>query len=139
MGYRFKTTKQRSLLMQKIKSNKTSPEVILQKFLRKYGLKFKINYRNLPGNPDIVLVNKKIAIFIDGEFWHGYLWAEKKKKLKANRSYWIPKIERNIRRDKETNKKLKKQGWKVLRFWQQQITKDLEKCINKIKKAMKQK
>ena len=94
MAYRFKTTKQRSLLMRKIKSSRTIPEITLQKFLRKEGFKFKINYRNLPGNPDIVMLNKKIAIFVDGEFWHGYRWEEKKKKIKGNRAYWIPKIER---------------------------------------------
>lgn len=137
MAYRFKTTKQRSLLMQKIKSSRTSPEITLQKFLSKKGFKFKINYRNLPGNPDIVLLNKKIAIFVDGEFWHGYRWEEKKKKIKDNRAYWIPKIERTIARDEKNNKKLKEAGWRVVRFWQYQITRDLEKCIMKIKKITK--
>lgn len=134
MVYTFKTTKQRSLLMQKIKSKKTKPEIALQNFLRKKGLKVKINYRNLPGNPDIVLFNKKIAIFIDGEFWHGYQWEEKKKKIKSNRAYWIPKIEKTIARDKRNNKKLKKAGWRVIRFWEHQIKKDLTKCIQKITK-----
>lgn len=137
MAYRFKTTKQRSLLMQKIKSSRTSPEVTLQKFLSKKRFKFKINYRGLPGNPDIVLFHKKIAIFVDGEFWHGYCWEEKKKKIKGNRAYWIPKIERTIARDKGNNRKLRKDGWGVVRFWQHQIIKDLPKCIEKIKKIMK--
>ncbi len=137
MEYRFKTTKQRSLLMQKIKSIRTGPEISLQKSLRKKGIKFKINYRNLPGNPDIVLFNKKIAIFVDGEFWHGYQWEEKKKKITGNRAYWIPKIERTIARDKGNNRKLRKAGWEVVRFWQHQITKDLPKCIEKIKRIMK--
>jgi len=123
--------------MQKIKSSRTSPEITLQKFLSKKGFKFKINYRNLPGNPDIVLLNKKIAIFVDGEFWHGYRWEEKKKKIKDNRAYWIPKIERTIARDEKNNKKLKEAGWRVVRFWQYQITRDLEKCIMKIKKITK--
>lgn len=137
MAYRFKTTKQRSLLMQKIKSSKTSPEILLQKFLRKDGVKFKINFRGLPGNPDIVLFHRRVAIFVDGEFWHGYHWKEKKKKIKGNRAYWIPKIERNITRDKANNKRLKKAGWRVLRFWQHQITGDLPKCIQKIKEIAK--
>lgn len=134
MAYRFKTTEQRSLLMRKIKSKKTKPETALQKFLRKKNVKFKINYCNLPGNPDIVLFNKKIAIFVDGEFWHGYRWEEKKKKIKSNRAYWIPKIERTIARDKQNNKKLKKAGWRVIRLWEHQIKKDLTKCIQKIMK-----
>jgi len=138
MAYKFKTSAKRSDLMRKIKSNKTSPEILLQKALRKIGIKYKKNYKALAGNPDIALINKKIAIFIDGEFWHGYRWDQKKKKIKANRRYWIPKIERNIKRDKQNAKKLKRAGWRVVRFWQHQINKDLSKCIKKIKKIMKE-
>ena len=137
MAYKFKTSAKRSDLMRKIKSDKTSPEILLQKALRKIGIKYKKNYKALIGNPDIALINKKIAIFIDGEFWHGYYWNQKKKKIKANRLYWIPKIERNIKRDKQNNRKLKKAGWQVMRFWQHQINKDLSGCIKKIKKIMK--
>ena len=90
----------------------------------------------MPEKPDIILTKYKIAIFIDGEFWHGYRWEEKKKKLKANRGYWIPKIEKNILRDRQNNRKLKKAGWKVVRFWEHQINKDTEKCLQKIKKIM---
>jgi len=133
MTYKFKTSAARSELMKKIKSDKTTPEILLQKALRKEKIKFKKNYSQLHGNPDVALIDKKIAIFVDGEFWHGYQWKEKKKKIKANRPYWIPKIERTIKRDKENNKKLKKEGWKVIRFWQQQLKKDLQKCVNKIK------
>ena len=138
MAYKFKTSAKRSDLMRKIKSDKTSPEILLQKALRKTGIKYKKNYKALIGNPDIALINKKIAIFIDGEFWHGYHWNQKKKKIKANRRYWIPKIERNIKRDKQNAKKLKRAGWRVVRFWQHQINKDLSKCIKKIKKIMKE-
>jgi len=137
MVYKFKTTKKRSSIMEKIRSNNTSPEIVLQKALRKEGIKFKRNYRKLYGTPDIVLSDKRIAIFVDGEFWHGYHWEEKKKKIKANRAYWIPKIERNIVRDKNNSKKLWQEGWKVIRFWQQQIIKDTPKCIKKIKMAAK--
>ncbi len=123
--------------MEKIRSNNTSPEIVLQKALRKEGIKFKRNYRKLYGTPDIVLSDKRIAIFVDGEFWHGYHWEEKKKKIKANRTYWIPKIEKNIVRDKNNSKKLWQECWKVIRFWQQQIIKDTPKCIKKIKMAVK--
>jgi len=138
MVYKFKTTLKRSRLMKKIKSDKTSPEILLQKALRKEKLKFKKNYAKLPGNPDIVLIEKKIVIFVDGEFWHGYRWVEKKKKIKANRPYWIPKIERTIKRDKKNNRKLRKEGWKIIRFWQEQLKKDLPKCMSKIKKTIKE-
>jgi DNA mismatch endonuclease (patch repair protein) len=101
------------------------------------GIRFSRKPSKVLGKPDIVLNKQKIAIFIDGEFWHGYHWEEKKKKIKGNRAYWIPKIERTITRDKGNNKKLKKSGWGVVRFWQHQITEDLPKCIEKIKKIMK--
>ncbi len=137
MAYKFKVSAVRSNLMRKIKSDKTSPEILLQKLLRNKGIKFKKYFCGLPGKPDIVILSKKVAIFVDGEFWHGYRWQEKKRKIKANRAYWLPKIEKNILRDKQNNKKLKKEGWKVLRFWQQQIIKDPQKCLTKIKKTLK--
>ncbi|MCX5705995.1 MAG: very short patch repair endonuclease [Candidatus Omnitrophica bacterium] len=121
--------------MRKIRSDKTSPEIILQKLLRSKGIKFRRNFRALPGKPDIAILSKKVAIFVDGEFWHGYRWQEKKSKIRANREYWVPKIEKNILRDKQNNKKLKNEGWKVLRFWQQQIIKDPLKCLEKIRKT----
>jgi DNA mismatch endonuclease (patch repair protein) len=133
MVYKFKVSAARSNLMRKIKSDKTTPEILLQRALRKEKIRFKKNYGSLPGKPDLVLVQEKIAVFVDGEFWHGYRWKQKRKKIRANRSYWIPKIERNIQRDKLNNKKLRQSGWGVVRFWQQQIIKDLPKCIKKIK------
>ena len=123
--------------MRKIKSDKTTPEILLQRALRKEKIKLKKHCSMLVGKPDVVLVDKKIAIFVDGEFWHGYRWEEKKKKIKNNRAYWIPKIERNIARDRQNNKKLKKLGWQVIRFWQHQIIEDVQKCIQKIKKIAK--
>ena len=139
MVYKFKTSKKRSSIMQKIKSNKTAPEILLQKALRKEGVKFKRNYTKLYGAPDIVLAEKKIAIFVDGEFWHGYQWKKKKKKIKANRLYWIPKIERTILRDRQNNQNLKKDGWKVVRFWQKQIEEDLPTCLSKVKDIIEEK
>ena len=76
----------------------------------------------------------KINVFVDGEFWHGYQWERKRRRLKANRSYWIPKIERNVLRDRKYNRMLKREGWKVLRFWQHKIKEDLSRCVQKIKK-----
>mgnify|MGYP001578602052 FL=1 len=123
--------------MRKIKSDKTTPELLLQKALRKEKIRFKKNFGAIIGKPDIAILDKQIAVFIDGEFWHGYRWKEKKKKIKDNRRYWIPKIERTIARDRKNNRKLKKSGWRVIRFWQQQIIKDLPGCIQKIKKILK--
>jgi len=136
MVYQFKTTEERSRLMSKIRSNNTKPEVLFRKKLWGNGIRFSRKASNMPEKPDITLNKYKIAIFIDGEFWHGYRWEEKKKKLKANRGYWIPKIEKNILRDQQNNRKLKKTGWKVVRFWEHQINKDTGKCLQKIKKIM---
>jgi len=136
MAYQFKTTEERSRLMSKIRSNNTKPEVLFRKKLWGNGIRFSQKASNMPEKPDIILNKYKITIFIDGEFWHGYRWEEKKKKLKANRGYWIPKIEKNILRDQQNNRKLKKSGWKVVRFWEHQINKDTEKCLQKIKKIM---
>lgn len=137
MPYAFKTTKERSQIMQKIKSTDTKPEILFRKALWAKGIRFRKNNNSLPGKPDIVIANCKVAVFVDGEFWHGYRWEEKKKKIKNNRAYWIPKIERNIARDKQNNKKLKKAGWQVIRLWQHQVIKDLPGCIQKIKKTLK--
>jgi len=135
--YRFVTSKQRSELMSKIRSNNTKPELLLRNKLWGQGFRFSRKISILPGRPDIVLDKHRIVVFIDGEFWHGYKWREKKKKIKANRPYWVPKIERNILRDKRNSQKLRKAGWKVIRFWEHQITKDLLKCIKKIKELQK--
>lgn len=136
MVYKFKTTEQRSKIMQKIRSVGTKPEIFFRKRLRAEGIRFNKNNKNLPGKPDIAIPKSKIAVFIDGEFWHGYKWDAKKKKIKANRDYWIPKIERNIARDKKYTAELKKVGWAVIRFWDFEINKKPEKCLNKVMKAL---
>jgi DNA mismatch endonuclease, patch repair protein len=133
----FETTAARSELMRKIRSAETKPEQLLRKELWKAGIRYRKNVKALPGSPDIVVRKKLLVVFVDGEFWHGYNWEAKKKKIKTNRKFWIPKIERNMQRDKENAKALKKLGFKVLRFWEHQIKKDLEKCINKINSALK--
>ena len=137
MAYKFRVSAKRSDLMRKIRSDKTTPEIILQKALRKEKIEFRKNCSVITGKPDIVILDKKLAVFVDGEFWHGYRWKQKKKKIKDNQDYWIPKIERNIARDRNNNRKLRKAGWQVIRFWQQQLTKDLPKCMQKIKKILK--
>lgn len=137
MAYKFKVSAKRSDLMRKIRSDKTKPEILLQKALRKEKIKFKKNCVAITGKPDIALIDKKIAVFVDGEFWHGFRWKQKKKKIKDNRDYWIPKIERTIVRDRRNNRQLKKAGWQVIRFWEHQITKSLLKCTKKIKRLMK--
>ncbi|HEY9124380.1 MAG TPA: very short patch repair endonuclease [Bacteroidales bacterium] len=128
----FYTTKQRSELMGKIKSQNTKPELKLKKALWNLGYRYRKNFKKLPGSPDIVYSKHKLAIFVDGEFWHGYNWSEKKTKIKTNREFWIPKIERNIQRDKQNNQLLKDNGWHVIRFWENELKKDFDGCVNKV-------
>jgi DNA mismatch endonuclease, patch repair protein len=128
----FKTTNKRSKLMSKIRSANTKPELALRKTLWKLGLRYRLNVPNLKGKPDIVFNKYKVVVFVDGEFWHGYKWLEKKPKIKANRKYWIKKIERNIERDIENTKFLIANGYIVFRFWEHEIKKDLLGCVKKI-------
>jgi DNA mismatch endonuclease (patch repair protein) len=125
----FYTTKERSKLMSKIKSKDTKPEIKLRKELWGLGFRYRKHNKNLPGNPDIVIAKFKIIIFIDGEFWHGYNWNEKKKKIKTNRKFWIPKIERNMQRDNENNIKIQALGYKIFRFWEHEIKVDTLRCL----------
>ena len=126
----FYTTRARSRQMSKIRSKNTKPEIIFRKALWNAGYRYRINYKKFIGNPDIVLNRYKTIIFIDGDFWHGYNWKEKRDKIKSNRKFWIPKIERNMQRDREVNFLLKETGYKVFRFWEWEIKKDLTSCLS---------
>ncbi|HPR32567.1 MAG TPA: very short patch repair endonuclease [Prolixibacteraceae bacterium] len=128
----FFTTKDRSILMGKICSKDTKAEVKLRRFLWHIGIRFRKNVRKYPGTPDIVIAKYKLVIFVDGEFWHGFDWENRKQKLKSNRDFWIPKIERNMQRDKQNNKYYIESGWKLMRFWEHEIEKEFGACINSI-------
>jgi DNA mismatch endonuclease (patch repair protein) len=125
----FETTSARSELMKKICGKNTKPEMALRKALYSLGIRYRINFKKLKGSPDIVLGKYKVVIFVDGEFWHGYEWEAKKKRIKSNRAFWIPKIERNMQRDAETNEQLKSEGYNVLRFWEHEVSQNLNKCV----------
>lgn len=126
------TTEQRRKNMQAIRSKDSKIELILRKAVWAMGMRYRKNYSKLPGKPDMVFVSKKIAVFCDGEFWHGRNWKTRKAQIKSHQEYWIPKIERNIKRDKEINTELKKLGWTILRFWEKDIKKNPAKCAEKI-------
>ena len=122
--------------MSRIKNKNTSIEIALQKAIWHLGIRYRKNYTKLPGAPDIAITKYRIAIFCDGEFWHGKDWVTKKPKIQSNREYWIAKIERNMARDNEANEALSSLGWTVIRFWGTDISKDLEGCVRKIKDAI---
>lgn len=96
------------------------------------GVRYRKQYRSVPGRPDFAVVWARVAIFCDSAFWHGRDWPEAAKKIKTNKEFWIPKIERNIARDKEVNKLLTNEGWWRVRFWDDQILSDAERCVRRV-------
>lgn len=132
-----KTAEQISYNMKQIKNKNSKIEITLRKELWKRGLRYRKNVTSIIGKPDIVFIKKKIAVFCDSEFWHGYDWEHRKNDFKSHQEFWIPKIERNIERDKEVTEALKLEGWTVLRFWGNEIKKETEKCADIIEKAVK--
>lgn len=126
------TTPEISKRMGNIRLKRGKAETMLAKRLWHSGYRYRLNYRKLPGSPDIAITRHKVAVFVDGEFWHGQNWEERKPKLKSNREYWIEKIEENIARDKRNNDSLDEQGWTVIRFWEKEVLKDPDECVQKI-------
>ncbi len=118
--------------MSKIRGKDTKPELLLRKALWQLGFRYRLNVRKLPGTPDIVFKKYRLAIFVDGEFWHGYNWEERKKKIKTNREFWLPKIEKNMERDKIATAKLEAAGWIVLRFWAKEVQENLKRCLDEV-------
>jgi len=120
--------------MSAIKSKGTKIEKILGAALWRNGFRYRKQYKKIIGKPDFVLVSKKIAIFCDSSFWHGYQNMETNRhRFKSNSEFWENKIKKNIERDELVNRTLDKQGWTVLRFWDFQIIKDVDECIEILK------
>ena len=133
------TPEQRRKCMSRIKSKDTSIEVLLRKALWREGIRYRKNLKTLPGKPDIAITKHKIAVFCDGELWHGKDWEAKKDTIKTNRDFWIPKIEKNFTKDNVNEKKLEKMGWIIIRFWGMDIKKNLAACVNEIKETIYEK
>ena len=121
--------------MRSIRSKGTKPERMLATALRAKRIYFGRNLKSITGKPDIVIRSKKLAVFVDSDFWHGH--PRRFIMPETNRSYWLLKITRNKQRDLEVNRELHKGGWKVLRIWDYDIKKDICKCVNKITRAMR--
>ena len=126
------SVEQRRKNMQAVKSKDTKIEIMLRRELWSRGVYYQKNAKEVFGKPDIVFKGKKVAVFCDSEFWHGFDWENKKEEIKSNRDFWISKIERNIERDKEVNRILTEDGWRVLRFWGNEIKKDVKTCADSI-------
>ena len=128
----FYTTPKRSKIMSKIRGKNTKPELAFRKALYAAGYRYRVDYKKLIGKPDILLKKYKTAIFIDGEYLHGHNWQERKPKIKTNRDFWVAKIERNMQRDREVNQELERLGYKVFRFWETEIKKELDRCLSEV-------
>jgi DNA mismatch endonuclease (patch repair protein) len=131
-----KTPLTRSQQMARVKSKNTSFEMMLRRELWRRGLRYRANDKTIFGKPDIVFKGKKIAVFVDSEFWDGKDYPNGRNIPKENNDYWVKKIERNIARDKEVNRTLKKEGWKVIRIWSKDLKKNVSGFADMIQKAI---
>ena len=134
-----RTAEQNSNMMKHIKSSGSAIETALQKELWSRGIRYRKNVKSVMGKPDICFKGLKIAVFCDSEFWHGYDWENRKNDFKSHQEFWIPKIERNIERDKEVTKALEDDGWTVLRFWGKDIKKNLIEIADDIEAVYREK
>lgn len=125
--------------MKAVKNKDSQIELLLRKELWSRRLRYRKNSNKVFGHPDIVFIGKKVAVFCDSEFWHGYNWEERKKDFKSHQEFWIPKKERNMERDAEVTAKLQEDGWTVLRFWGKDIKKNTAYCADIIEKAVQPK
>ncbi len=124
---------QRHKNMSHIRAKDTTPEILLRKALWHCGLRYRKNYRQLPGSPDIAITRYRIAIFVDGDFWHAKGHREHPgEQIATNKEFWQKKLKRNVERDKEVNDELTDMDWVVLRFWESDIKKDLKKCVKTV-------
>lgn len=128
-------------IMSSIPSKDTEPELLLRKALWRQNLRYRVNYKKLPGKPDIVFTRYRVVVFCDGDFWHGHNWAVRglrslEEELASYSEFWKKKILRNIERDIEVTNTLNNLGWTVVRLWESDIRKDVNTCVSKIKETL---
>jgi DNA mismatch endonuclease (patch repair protein) len=121
------------------RSSGTKHECLLRSLLWNRGLRYRKNVRTLPGKPDIVFASARVAVFCDGDFWHGRDWRRLSRKLRsgANASYWIPKIRANRNRDRRNTRLLEREGWTVLRLWETDIRRSTEDAARAVEQAVR--
>ena len=132
------TPEQRHRNMQAVKNKNSDIELALRKELLRRGIRYRKNVKSVFGHPDLAFIGKKVAVFCDSEFCHGYDWDNRKNDMKTRREFWIPKIERNIQRDIEVTEELERQGWAVLRFWGKEIKKETVRCADIIQQTLEE-
>lgn len=124
---------QRSALMSRVRHEGTWPEEAVFSALRLAGLRFRRHDRSLPGSPDAVFRSERVAVFVEGNFWHGWHFPKWRDKLPV---FWREKIERNRRRDRRNAQKLRRSGWRVVRLWEHQVKRDVPFCVQKVSEAL---
>ena len=132
----YNTDEATSKRMSKVKLKRGDAETLLAKRLWAKGFRYILNNKKLPGSPDISILKYRIAVFVDGEFWHGYEWDKRKLRLKRNREYWIEKIEENMKRDIRVDKELLALGWLPIHFWTKEIKRNPDLCIKSIEEIV---
>lgn len=128
------TRAQRSYMMSRVRSKDTTPELAIRKLAHARGLRFRKHCKWLPGCPDLVFVRSRVAVFVDGDYWHGWRFPVWRDNLGA---YWKQKIENNRRRDLRNFRRLRGDGWLVIRLWEHDIERDPELCIDRIERAIR--
>ena len=127
------TPEQRRYCMSRIKSKDTGPEIRVRSELHKRGFRFRKHLKELPGKPDVVFTKKKVAVFIDGDFWHGYRFPTWEHKVS---DFWKAKISKNRERDAKNHRRLREMGWTVIRLWQHDLERDFDDSIKRIVSAL---
>jgi len=130
------TPSQRSYCMSRVKGKDTGLERLVRSELHKRGYRFRKHVKNLPGKPDIVFVKKKVAVFLDGDFWHGFRFPQWERTLSK---FWRKKIGETRKRDQRNFAKLRRMGWRVIRIWEHTIEKDLDGVVRRIAKSVRRK
>ena len=128
------TVEQRSHTMSRIRSEDTTPELIIRRLVHTRGLRFRKHARDLPGRPDLVFRRAKVAVFIDGDFWHGWRFPRWKHKLG---SYWQAKIGGNRQRDQRNFRRMRRTGWQVIRIWEHDVKNKPKACVDRIEIAVR--
>ena len=128
----YDTDEATSKRMGHVKLKRGRAETLLAKELWHHGYRYRLNYKALPGSPDIAILKYHIAVFIDGEFWHGKDWETRRTRLQRNREYWIEKIEENITRDSHNDELLIQAGWTPMHFWEKEVLKKKDQCLMEI-------
>lgn len=134
-----------SATMRQVRARDTGPEISLRKALWKRGLRYRLYDRSLPGNPDIVFPGSRVVVFVDGDFWHGNQWRQRGHRSLdeqfdggSNAEYWVKKIQRNMIRDGDATRRLEYDGWCVVRIWESDLKRDLDKCVQRVEQAVRE-